>query len=77
MPETAPKRVLILGGGYAGLDTALHLEKIFARDDGVEITLVSHTNYLVFTPNPRPRVSNGISWSSRGSRILVSAERSF
>ncbi len=50
MSEKAPKRILILGAGYAGLDTARHLEKLFANDNSVEITLVNQTNYLVFTP---------------------------
>lgn len=44
------KRILILGAGYAGLDTARHLEKICDKDADVEITLVNQTNYLVFTP---------------------------
>ena len=32
MSQDPTKRILILGGGFAGLDTALHLEKIFAKD---------------------------------------------
>ncbi|MBI3697690.1 MAG: hypothetical protein HY238_23020 [Acidobacteria bacterium] len=33
-------RTLILAGGFAGVYTALHLEKIFARDEDIEITLI-------------------------------------
>src|SRR3989304_5239919 len=50
MSQDPTKRILILGGGFAGLDTALHLEKIFAKDKDVEITLVNKNNYFVYTP---------------------------
>jgi len=50
MSQDPTKRILILGGGFAGLDTALHLEKIFAKDKDVEITLVNNNNYFVYTP---------------------------
>lgn len=43
-------RVLILGGGFAGVTTAQALEKKFGADRSVEITLVSDTNALLFTP---------------------------
>jgi NADH dehydrogenase len=44
------KRVLILGGGYAGMRTAQRLEQLYARDPDLEITLVSQSNFLLFTP---------------------------
>ncbi len=43
-------RILILGGGFAGVYAALHLERILARRQGFEITLVSSENFLLFTP---------------------------
>jgi NADH dehydrogenase len=43
-------RILILGGGFGGVYTALHLERLLARDAGVEVTLVSAENFLLFTP---------------------------
>jgi NADH:ubiquinone reductase (H+-translocating) len=49
MTENGSKRILILGGGFAGLDAAQQLEKIFSEDEEVEITLVNQNNYLVFT----------------------------
>jgi NADH dehydrogenase len=49
MTENGSKRILILGGGFAGLDAAQQLEKIFSDDDEVEITVVNQNNYLVFT----------------------------
>jgi NADH dehydrogenase len=43
-------RVLVLGGGFAGVYAAQHLEKALGRRDDVEITLVSKENYFVFQP---------------------------
>ncbi len=49
MTDNGSKRILILGGGFAGLDAAQQLEKTFSDDDSVEITVVNDNNYLVFT----------------------------
>jgi NADH dehydrogenase len=43
-------RIVILGGGFAGVTTALHLERAFGADPSVSLTLVSDTNALLFTP---------------------------
>ncbi len=45
-----PHRVLILGGGFAGVETARHLEKLTRGRDDVEIWLVSRENFSLFTP---------------------------
>jgi NADH:ubiquinone reductase (H+-translocating) len=45
-----PHRVLILGGGFAGVETARHLEKLTRRRDDVEVWLVSRENFTLFTP---------------------------
>src|ERR1051325_8204923 len=44
------QRILILGGGFGGWNTARHLERIFRDHAGVEITLVSRDNYFLMTP---------------------------
>jgi NADH:ubiquinone reductase (H+-translocating) len=44
------KRIVILGGGFAGMRTAECLEKQFQGDSAVSITLVNETNALLFTP---------------------------
>src|SRR6516164_1622695 len=44
------QRIVILGGGFAGVYTALRLDKTLARDSDVEIVLVSRENFLLFTP---------------------------
>src|SRR5688500_15647646 len=43
-------RILVLGGGFGGVYTALHLERAFRRDPAVEITLVSRDNFFLYTP---------------------------
>jgi NADH dehydrogenase len=51
MPNpTQTTRILILGGGFGGVYTALHLQKTFKRDPAVEITLVDRDNYFLMTP---------------------------
>jgi NADH dehydrogenase len=45
-----PKRILILGGGFAGLSTAVKLEKILKRNPEVEVTVVNRENFFLFTP---------------------------
>jgi NADH dehydrogenase len=57
-PEIAPtakdnspkKRIVILGGGFAGMTAAECLERELQNDPSVAITLVSETNALLFTP---------------------------
>jgi len=49
-PEKQKKRIVILGGGFAGMKTAESLEEILGGDSGADITLVSETNALLFTP---------------------------
>jgi NADH dehydrogenase len=46
----AKKRILILGGGFAGAYAALHLEKRLGRAPDVEIVLLSRENFVLFTP---------------------------
>ncbi len=43
-------RILIAGGGFAGVTTAENLERRFRDDPAVSLTLLSETNALLFTP---------------------------
>ncbi len=43
-------RIVILGGGFGGVYAAVHLEKLLARVETVEICLVSRDNFFLFTP---------------------------
>ena len=52
------KRILVLGGGFAGVDCTRKLEKYFRSNNDIEITLVSDDNFLLFTPM-LPQVASG------------------
>ncbi len=47
---TVTKRVVIIGGGYAGVSAAQALEKELAKDPHIGVTLVSQNNFLIHTP---------------------------
>ena len=42
-------KVLILGGGFAGVETARQLEKMLSPNEA-ELQLVSRDNFVLFTP---------------------------
>ena len=50
MASSKKTRILILGGGFAGLHAAMHLDDTLARDPETEITLVNRDNFFLFTP---------------------------
>src|SRR4249919_1991166 len=43
-------RILILGGGFAGVEAARYLDRTAAKRSDVEVTLVSRDNFILFTP---------------------------
>ena len=45
-----PKRILILGGGFAGVAALKRLQSKFQTNVSIEITMVSKDNYMLFTP---------------------------
>jgi hypothetical protein len=45
-----PKRILILGGGFAGVEVLRRLQDKFQNDVSVDITMVSKDNFFLFTP---------------------------
>jgi NADH dehydrogenase len=50
-PEVMKKtRIVILGGGFAGLYAAKYFDKRLARRADVEVTLISRENFILFTP---------------------------
>src|SRR5574342_884466 len=53
------KRILILGGGFAGIECARKLESYFINDLDMDITLVSEDNFFLFTPM-LPQVASGM-----------------
>jgi NADH dehydrogenase FAD-containing subunit len=44
------KRILILGGGFTGVEVLKRLQKEFQNDVTIDITLVSKDNFFLFTP---------------------------
>jgi NADH dehydrogenase len=43
-------RIVIAGGGFAGLYAAKHLDGMLARRTDIEVTLISRENFILFTP---------------------------
>ena len=43
-------RIVVLGGGFGGVTTVRHLEKVLRRHADAEITLVSRENFFMLTP---------------------------
>lgn len=43
-------RIVIAGGGFAGLYAAKYLDKRLARRTDIEVTLISRENFILFTP---------------------------
>ena len=48
--EKHKKRILILGGGFAGSKILQEIQKKFKKNNDVEITLLSQDNFFLFTP---------------------------
>ena len=48
--SASKQRIVILGGGFGGVYTARHLERLCKRRADVEIVLVSRDNFLLMTP---------------------------
>ena len=55
------KKILILGGGFAGIYTAKNLQKLNIKD--YEVELISDNNYFIFQPL-LPEVASGTIYSS-------------
>ncbi|WP_345599863.1 NAD(P)/FAD-dependent oxidoreductase, partial [Thermocatellispora tengchongensis] len=50
-PEPGPAaRVVVVGGGFAGVAAARRFERLALRGHRLDVTLVSASNYLLFTP---------------------------
>jgi NADH dehydrogenase len=50
MSMSRKTRIVILGGGFGGVTTARHLERLCKGRQDVEIVLVSRDNFLLMTP---------------------------
>ena len=54
------RRIVILGGGFGGVSAAQRLADLFWRDRSIDVTLVSQSNYLLFTPMLAEVASSGL-----------------
>ena len=43
-------KIIILGGGFAGLYAAMYLDKKLARCPDLDVTLICRDNFILFTP---------------------------
>ncbi len=71
-PLPTLKRILILGGGYAGVGVLKQLQKTFQSDPEVSISLVSQDNFFLHTPL-LPEMATGM----LASRHIATPIRSF
>ena len=55
-----PTRIIILGGGFGGVYTAMYLESLLRRRNDVELVLVNSENYFVFQPMLAEIISGNI-----------------
>ena len=58
MSET--KRILVLGGGFAGVECVRKLESYFPNENDVQISMVSVDNFFLFTP----MLTSGSFWNN-------------
>lgn len=66
------KKILILGGGFAGVQVLRKVQDAFQNDVSVDISLVSRDNFFLFTPM-LPEISSGMI----ESRHIATPVRSF
>ena len=71
-PPPIMTRVLVLGGGYAGVAAAQAMEKELEEHPEVHITIVSENNYLIHTPMLSEVTSSAVS-----AQNIVPTLRSF
>lgn len=48
--KTTPIRIVIVGGGFAGIEAASRLGRLLKNDDSTEVILISSENYFLFQP---------------------------
>ena len=53
------KKIVILGGGFAGVECTKQLESQFGDDPEIELVMISEDNFLLFTPM-LPQVASGM-----------------
>jgi NADH dehydrogenase len=72
---SAGRRVVVLGGGFGGVAAARRFEQRWRRAPGLEVTLVSKTNYLLFTPMLSEVAAGSLQPSSIGAPLRATCPR--
>ena len=57
--ERGKRKIVVLGGGFAGIECTRQLELLFKDESNIEIVLISEDNFLLFTPL-LPQVASGM-----------------
>ena len=61
MGRRAPKKILILGAGFAGIYAFFELHRRYHKDPSVSLRLISATDYFLFTPLLHEVATGGVS----------------
>ncbi|MFG2088726.1 NAD(P)/FAD-dependent oxidoreductase [Spirillospora sp. NPDC048824] len=75
-PETSEKpapRVVIVGGGFGGVSAARRFERLNLRGHRIDVTLISDSNYLLFTPMLAEVASGGLEERHISSPVRAAA----
>jgi NADH:ubiquinone reductase (H+-translocating) len=73
--EFVKTRIVVLGGGFAGMTTAECLEREFGSDRSVSFTLISEGNALLFTPMMAEVAGSSLEPSHISSPLRTSLRR--
>jgi multisubunit Na+/H+ antiporter MnhB subunit len=68
-PSSSVKRILILGGGYAGINVLKHLQDTFESNTEISINLISQDNFFLHTPL-LPEMATGKTYCNANTLIL-------
>ncbi len=73
--EGRGRRVVIVGGGFGGVAVARRLEQLLPKAPDLDVTLVSQSNYLLFTPMLAEVAAGSIQASSIGAPLRAVCPR--
>jgi NADH:ubiquinone reductase (H+-translocating) len=69
------RRIVILGGGFGGVAVARRLEQLLSHAPDLDVTLVSQSNYLLFTPMLSEVAAGSIQATSIGAPLRAVCPR--
>ncbi|GAA0552971.1 NAD(P)/FAD-dependent oxidoreductase [Actinomadura livida] len=72
-PKAPAPRVVIVGGGFGGVSAARRFERLNLRGHRVDVTLISDSNYLLFTPMLAEVASGGLEAQHISSPVRAAA----